>query len=150
MHATSGLNDRPDQTREGTGVPDQGAVLLLWRSGKERLVPRATYQLLGDEYQVTGFVRSDRVQPLPRCGRREDEDHVQLWRAKADASRGNDANAGVAGRTGNLGIRAGAAFPPNPFAEDRTEASLIHPVRQLWRDGHYWDAALLWVCAKFR
>ena len=150
MHASRSLNGRPDKTRERPGLLDPGPVILQWKPRNERLGPRATYWYIGDEYQVTGSVRSDRVQQLPRSCGREDTHHPQLRSTPAFAIGGNAANPGMVDRTGDLTIRAGETVTANPFVEDCPSAPTVSMSRTLWRAGHYRSAAVLWVISRLR
>lgn len=142
MHASRSLNGRPDKTRERPGLLDPGPVILQWKPRNERLGSRATYWYIGDEYQVTGSVRSDRVQQLPRSCGRENSYHPQLRSTPAFAIGGNASNAGVDVGAGNQPVRAGSDFPPNPLAEDCTEKTLSGALLEKRR---YFHTALIWI-----
>jgi len=147
MRAEERVHGRPDKTREGPGMLDPGPVILQWKPRNERLGSRATYWYIGDEYKVTGSVRSDRVQQLPRSCGRENPHHPQLRSTPAFAIGGNAAHAGVVGGTGDSDVPAGPTFPPNPFAEDCSQTTMS---RALWNRRHYVHGMLMWISRRVR
>ena|SRR6185295_6980600 len=150
MHASRSLNGRPDKTGERPGMLDPGPVILQWKPRNECLGSRATYWNIGDEYQITGSVRSDRVQQLSRpCGR-EDTHHSQLRSTPAFVIGGNAANPGMVDRTGDSAVPAGKTSTANPFVEDCPSTPTVSMSRTLWRAGHYMEAAVVWVISRFR